>query len=177
MKRPGSELDPDDNPDEKLHASTVSAALRAIRLLRRMKASEVAEAMRLQTRTYERFEAGTGRVTYARISLFARATDSDPVAILAAIPLRSPEFAIACADNKLMTVAMTTMRELDQELGSDISLLPVSILVAAFDKLGKDLVAHVRRRDEFAERWIEEKASQIDGAGFLGRSRSARPKV
>lgn len=165
-------LDIENFDNELVHARLVSAAIKRIRLMRRMRSSEVADAMELSVRTYEHFEAGRGKLTYSRISRFARATNSDPVAIFASIPLRSADFALGCIDNKLMTVVMTCMRELDQELGEDISRLPVSVLVATFDKLSKELISHVKRRDEYAEKWMQEKASQIDGASFLSRPNS-----
>jgi transcriptional regulator with XRE-family HTH domain len=131
-----------------------------------MRPSEVAKAMGLALRTYEHFERGTGKITYSRISRFARATDSDPVAIVATLPLRTPDFALNCADNKLMTIAMAAFRDLNEELGADIGFLATSSLVTAFDRLISDLIDEVRRRDQFAERWIEERASKLDGATF-----------
>lgn len=155
--------------EERSHATLISEAVRKIRKHRRMKPSEVAAAMGIPVRTYEHFEAGTGRITYARILRFAHVTDSDPVAILAVIFLRSTDFALRCADSKLMSIVIMTLRELDHELGPDLEYLSARTLVGALDKLGKDLVDHVQRRDLFAERWLEEKASKIDGAAFPPR--------
>lgn len=152
-----------DRQEERAQAILIANALRAIRKARRMKPSEVAAAMGIPVRTYEHFEAGTGRISYARLARFAQATDSDPVAILAVVPLRSAEFALRCADNKLMTIVMATLRELNEELGPDIEYLNVRTLIGAMDKLGKELVEYVQRRDLFAERWMEEKASKVDG--------------
>lgn len=152
-----------DKSEEHAQTALISKALRAIRNARRMKPSEVAAAMGMPVRTYEHFEAGTGRITYARLARFAQATDSDPVAILAVVPLRSSEFALRCADNKLMTIVMAALRELNEELGPDVEYLSVRTLIGAMDKLGKDLVDHVRRRDLFAERWMQEKATKVDG--------------
>ncbi|KRB82894.1 hypothetical protein ASE00_12895 [Sphingomonas sp. Root710] len=152
-----------DKSEERAQAALIAKALRSIRKARRMKPSEVAAAMGMPVRTYEHFEAGTGRITYARLARFAQATDSDPVAILAVIPLRSAEFALRCADNKLMTIVTAALRELNEELGPDLEYLNVRTLIGAMDKLGKELTEHVRRRDLFAERWMEEKASKVEG--------------
>jgi hypothetical protein len=122
--------------------------------------------MGIPVRTYEHFERGSGRMSYARIRRFAAATACDPIAIVSILPLRSPEFALNSADNKLTTIAMTALRELNEELGPDIGFPSTSVLVTAFDKLCNNLIEEVRRRDQFAERWIEEKASKLDGATF-----------
>jgi transcriptional regulator with XRE-family HTH domain len=160
-----------DEVEERGQNAFLCKAIKAIRQRRRMRVSEVATAMNLPVRTYEHFEAGTGRMTYARIVAFARATDCDPVAILASVPLRSPDFALRCADNKLMTIFFAALRELDDELQSDIELLEPRTLISAMDRLVKDLGDHLARRDLFAERWMEEKASKVDGAAFSPRSR------
>jgi transcriptional regulator with XRE-family HTH domain len=162
----------DEKDEDRAHTALLATALQAIRKSRRMKPSVVAAAMGLPVRTYEHFERGTGRISYSRIISFARATDSDPIAILAALPMLSPEFALNCADNKLMTIVVAALRRLEEELGSDIAYLSTPILVSAFDKFGNELVEQVRRRDQFAERWMEENVSKIAGA-TIGK---ARPK-
>ena len=50
------------------------------------------------------FEAGRGKINVDRIHQFARVLDVDPYAILAAVEIRSPGFAVACAEQKLMTL-------------------------------------------------------------------------
>ncbi len=80
----------------------LAAALRLIRLHRRMKPAEVADAMGMAKRSYEHFEAGKGKINLERIHRFAEATDSDPYAIIDCMALGSPEFAVRCADNKAM---------------------------------------------------------------------------
>lgn len=156
----------DEKAEDRTHVRLMAQVVRAIRKHRRMKPSEVAAAMGIPLRTYEHFERGTGRMSYARIRRFAAATDCDPIAIVSTLPLRSTEFALNCADNKLTTIAMAALSELNEELGADIGFLSTAALVSAFDKLSKDLIDEVRRRDQFAERWIEEKAAKLDGATF-----------
>lgn len=158
------EFGTDEKNDDRTHVELLSEALRAIRKSRRMKPSEVAAAMGLPVRTYDHFERGTGRISYSRIVSFAHATDSDPIAILSVILMRSPTFALNCADNKLMTIVVAALRRLDEELGADIGYLSTSILVSAVDKLIRDLIEQVRRRDRFAERWMEENVSKVAGA-------------
>lgn len=150
--------------EERRQAALISAALKAIRKDRRMRPSEVARALGMPLRSYEHFEAGRGRITFERLAKFAEATNSDPLAIIASIPLESPAFAVNCADNKLMTILMIAMAELNEELGEDIVYLEARTLISAFTRLGKDLAEHVRKRDVFAETWLEENASKVKGA-------------
>lgn len=162
----------DEEPEEQNQNAILSQAIRAIRKHRRLRPTEVASAMGMPIRTYEHFESGTGRITYARLVAFARATDSDPVAILATVPLRSPKFALRCADNKLMTILFAAVRELDDLLQNDIELLEPRTIIGAMDRMNKGFDDHIRGRDLFAERWMEEKAVKVDGA--LLRPRGGR---
>lgn len=157
-------LDADEKDEDRAHTRLITKALQSIRKSRRMKCSEVAAAMGLPVRTYEHFERGTGRISYSRIISFARATDSDPIAILSVIPMLSADFALNCADNKLMSIFMASLRRLDEELGADVGYLNSSILISAINKLVTDLIDQVRGRDQFAERWLEENISKITGA-------------
>ncbi|MES3150843.1 helix-turn-helix domain-containing protein [Sphingomonas faeni] len=135
--------------------------MRAIRKHRRMRVSEVARAMDMPTRSYEHLEAGSGRLTYDRIVDFAEITDSDPIAILATLSFGTPDFAIRCADNKLMTIMMIAMMELDQDLGPDISYLDAQTLVGGFTKLTRELAQHVRKRETFAEEWLKQGVDRL----------------
>lgn len=155
------DFDNREKSEDRSYVELISKALQAIRKSRRMKPSEVAAAMRLPVRTYEHFERGTGRITYSRIVSFARATNSDPVAIVASMMMQTAEFAVYCADNKLVSIMVAVLRDLNDELGADIHFLNSSTLVMAFDKLRKDLVDHVRKRDQFAEQWLAEKLSKV----------------
>lgn len=92
---------------------------------------------------------------------FARATDSDGWALLASAPLGSPDFALRCADNKLMTILMITMKELDDDLADDIVFLQPGTLIGAFTRIRNELAQHVRKRDQFAETWLSEKTPML----------------
>jgi transcriptional regulator with XRE-family HTH domain len=154
-------------PDEIRHNAIIAAAMKAIRKDRRMRPAEVARALGMPLRSYEHFESGRGKITYDRIVKFAAVTNSDPVAIIAAIPLQSPAFAMNCADNKLMTIVMIAMCELHEELGEDLIYLEPRTLIGALTRVTKELVEHVRKRDVFAETWLEQKAVKVAGAAPL----------
>lgn len=131
--------------------------------------------MGMAARTYEHLEAGTGRITYDRIVTFAEITDSDPIAILATLSFGSPTFAVRCADNKLMTIMMIAMMELDADLGPDITYLDAQTLVGGFTKLTRDLAQHVRKRETFAEEWLKQGAGKLSPAP-ASREARLRPK-
>jgi len=151
----------------------VAAAMRKIRTNRRLRASDVARAMDISPRTYDRLEAGLGPMDYERMVRFARATSSDPVALLVA-PLTGPEFPARCADNKLMMIAMLAIGELAEELGEDLPYLETRTLINAFSRLTKDLAEHFAKRDMFAETWVGERAGRIEGLSSLLPKKSQR---
>jgi len=152
------------NEQDEINAELLSAAMRAIRLQRRMRTSEIARAMAMPLRTYEHLEAGRGKITYDKIVRFAEVTNSDPVAILLSLPLKSHEFAVRCADNKLMTILTIAIGDLNAELGDDIEFLEPGTLIGAFTRVVKDLQEHVAKRDLFAENWLKEHSPKVDGA-------------
>ena len=113
----------------------LASALRLIRLYRRMKPAEVAEAMGMAKRSYEHFEAGKGKINLERIHRFAEATDSDPYAIIDCMALGSPEFAVRCADNKAMLALRVVTQEFDEEVGDAIMELDTRSIINAFTLL------------------------------------------
>lgn len=137
--------------------ATLAASVRLIRMHRRMRTAEVARAMGMAPRSYEHFEAGGGKVNLERIHRFAAATGSDPYAILAALAFGSPEFALRCADNKLMSILMVSLKELDEDAGDAIADLEALPIINAFTRATKDLAAHAVRRDAAAEAWLRER--------------------
>ena len=132
----------------------LSAALRAIRRRRQMKVADVAAAMNLTQRTYELFEAGRGRLNIDYVRRFARATDSDPLAILAAVQIGSPAFAARCADNKLMSILGIALREFDETMGDRIAREEARTLIEAFTRMFREMDEASRRRAEDVDRWM-----------------------
>lgn len=150
--------------EERADVDLLSATLKAIRKDRRMRSSEVARALGMPLRSYEHLESGRGRFTFDRLVRFADVTNSDPFAIIAVLALKSPEFALRCADNKLMTILMIAMSELNDQLGEDIVFLEPGILIGAFTRVVKDLNDHIAKRDLFAETWLQEHSPKVQGA-------------
>jgi len=109
----------------------LSRVLKAIRRHRHMTVDQVADLMMLKKRTYERFEAGEGLLKAERIFAFARATDADPYALWASAKLGTPDFALACIDNKLVLLFVTHARRLFESTGADLGKLQPQVIVEA----------------------------------------------
>lgn len=148
-------------PAEDICASTIGATMRLVRKARKLRSFDIAKSMNMPLRSYEYLESGKGRVSFERVMAFARAADVDGWALLASVPLGSPEFALRCADNKLMTILLVSMKELEDDLGNDMTFLQPGTLIGAFTRLRKDLAQHVRNRDQFAETWLSEKTPML----------------
>ncbi|MET0307853.1 MAG: helix-turn-helix transcriptional regulator [Sphingomonas sp.] len=157
--------------DERADTNLLATALKLIRKDRRMRPSEVAQALGMPLRSYEHLESGRGRFTFDRLVRFTEVTNSDPFAILAVLALKTPEFALRCADNKLMTILMIAMSEMNDDLGDDITFLESGILIGAFTRVAKELTEHISKRDLFAETWLKERSTKIQGARALDRLR------
>jgi transcriptional regulator with XRE-family HTH domain len=69
----------------------LGAILKRIREHRHLTASEVARRLGISPSSYEDWERGDSRLTFDRIMLFAQVTESDGMAIAAAVPLDSPQ--------------------------------------------------------------------------------------
>lgn len=144
---------PDAPPSER---DTLAAALRAIRRRRGLRGAEVARAMGLALRTYQNFESGRGGLDWDRIRAFADATGSDPHAILAAVMIGSPDFAVRSMDNKLASILVAAVRRFDARLGDGLCRIEVGRLIAAFRKLFDDLETDLLAREAEARTWLSD---------------------
>lgn len=139
----------------------LSRALRAIRRKRGLKTAEVAARMNMPQRSYELFEAASGRVTFERLLAFAEATDCDPFALLLAGTFGSAEFAVHCADTKLVMIMVMSLQEFAEERGSDITFLEPPHIIAAFQRLFKDLGAKLDDNEAFLSKWLDGRTGLI----------------
>lgn len=150
-----------ESADRQSQSETLSAALRLIRAHRRLRAADVAKSMNMALRSYEHFEAGGGRINIERIHRFAEVTASDPHAILAALALGSPAFALRCADNKLATILAVVLQEFDEEAGDAIAELESLTIINTFTKALRELAAQSVRRESAADAWLEERRHRL----------------
>jgi hypothetical protein len=128
--------------------------LKALRRHRGLRPPEVARRMAMPLRSYEHFEGGRGQLNVARIARFAEATDTDAFAILAAMALDSPQFAVRCADNKLMLILMLALQDFDAAAQDDIGRLDPRALMMAFRRLFADMRFEAGVRNDFREAWL-----------------------
>lgn len=131
----------------------LSEALKLVRRHRGLTAPQVASAMRMALRTYERFEAGGSRLNVDYIHRFAVATNSDPYAIIMAVAVGSPELARRCADNKLVTTLTIGAQRLDHLIGDRMQFLEARAIIVAVCAMFDQLVAHSDEQ-QLATRWL-----------------------
>ena len=148
-------------PADDICGSTIGATMRLVRKARKLRSVDIAQAMNMPLRSYEYLESGKGRISFERVMAFSKAADVDGWALLASVPLGSPDFALRCADNKLMTILLVSMMELEEDLGDDMIYLQPGTLIGAFTRLRNDLAQHVRKRDQYAETWLSEKTPML----------------
>ncbi|WP_374276056.1 XRE family transcriptional regulator [Brevundimonas sp.] len=151
-------------------AQLIGAAARAVRRERKLTAREVAAAMSLHERTYESFEGGANRINLDHVERFARATNSDPYALQAALWIGSPAFAARCADNKLMLVLSIALQRLDKRLGDDLRTLDTRLLITVFTEAFDRVASEAVTRAETARAWMREGEADLrDGRPTPGR--------
>src|ERR1700709_1113999 len=133
----------------------LSQALKELRRRRRLRQPEIAARMGMRPRTYEHFEAGKGPLYVDRVPDFARALSVDPHAILMALEIGSPEFAVRCADNKLVTIIVMALQDFDAANGDAIAQLDAQTLRSSFERLFNDLGELARARAALADPWLK----------------------
>lgn len=133
----------------------LSESLKSIRRLRDVSAVEVSDRMNVSLRTYQDFEAGRGRLNEDYVHRFARATNSDPHAILHAVKIGSPLFAVWCADNKFLTVFEIELQRFDERMGERIRSLEPRELIVAISAMFEALELESRNREADAQSWLE----------------------
>lgn len=141
--------------------AVLSSSLRLIRSRRQLRTLDVAGRMNMAVRSYEHFEAGAGRINLERIHRFAEVTDSDPHAIIAALALGSPEFAVRCMDNKLATILTIVLQEFDEETGDAIADLDGRTIINAFTRTLRELADQAINREAEAQAWIDERRQRL----------------
>lgn len=118
--------------------------------------------MGLPRRSYAFFEAGGGRINIERIMAFARATDSDPYAIVASVMIGAPALAVRAADNKLVTTLAILLQEFNAEVGDDIARLETQAAISAFQDAFRGLAAKAAlHRKNASQAWLTEGATKL----------------
>jgi transcriptional regulator with XRE-family HTH domain len=149
-------------PTPEAWGQTLAEALRAIRKARGLSTMRVATLMGMDRRNYANFETGKGRLNFERVLEFARVTDSDPWAILAAVLIGSPDLARNAADNKFVTVFLILLAEFQGEVRDEIRRVDTAEAVAAFRDAFKALEAAVAsKKDRLPPNWLRDGAARV----------------
>jgi transcriptional regulator with XRE-family HTH domain len=126
--------------------AALARTVKALRRRRGLTAADVAVALGMPLRSYEHFEAGRTRINVDRIHQVCEMLDADANAVLAAIELDAPNFAVHCADNKLMSLLLIALQEFEKTCGSAMVQLDPSTLMEVFSRTFQDLAEQARKR-------------------------------
>jgi len=140
--------------NEAQRGATLSQVLKLLRRRRGFRTAEVARAMGVGVRTYQRFEAGELGLDFDKIFRFADAVRADPWAIVFAAEFGSVNFALYCADNQAASLLLAMLRRFDRQAGKDIAALDPRSLALIYAK-GFDQIS--LRAQEFhadLEQWM-----------------------
>lgn len=131
----------------------LSGALKLVRRARGMSTRQTAAAMHMSLRTYQRFEAGSTKLNLDHIHRFAQATASDPYGILTAVAIGSSRYALNTADNRLSTILVVAIQNLEQSVGDRITELDTRSLVNAVAALFDGFAEQILRGDP-SDQWL-----------------------
>jgi transcriptional regulator with XRE-family HTH domain len=143
---------PTAEPD--LDAALLSQILKAIRRRRGLKVAQVAKAMGIATRTYANFEAGRQRISIAKIHLFSQVVGADPYAILVAVDIKSPSFALRCMDHQFMAMLTVLIQDFDARTNDSFARIDPRMLYDAARQFFDGLLVQTQEIDASLERWM-----------------------
>jgi transcriptional regulator with XRE-family HTH domain len=140
--------------DPDLDATLLSQILKAIRRRRGLKVAQVAKAMGIATRTYANFEAGRQRISISRIHLFAQIVGADPYAILIAVDIKSPSFALRCMEHGFMSMLIVLIQDFDARAQDSFAQIDPRVLYATSRQFFDGLLEQTQEIDASLERWM-----------------------
>lgn len=156
---------PPDLTDTMSEARQIGLSARTVRRARQLTAQQVATAMNLPLRTYEYFEAGSGRVNLDYVHRFASVTNCDPYSLLLGPALGSVEFARRTADSKLMLIFLIALGEFERSMGERLITLDPRALIEAFTGTFRRLETESDARGEAAELWLDAARTRRENSG------------
>lgn len=154
---------PPDPPEKLSDARSIGLAARAVRRARHMTAQQVATAMNLPLRTYEYFEAGSGRVNLDYVHRFAAAANCDPYSLLLGPALGSIDFARRTADTKLMLIFLIALSEFESAMQDRLQTLDARALIEAFTETFRRLEVESRAQIEATASWLDAGRERLAG--------------
>ena len=126
------------------HALT--AVLRAVRKHRGLTSKQVAARMNMKLRTYQHFEAGGGRFSFPKLRLFAEASGSDFNGLTCAILVGDTNLATCGGDNRLVSIALFSLKALSGKLGRNLSSIEPRDAIGALDQAFGQMENQMRGR-------------------------------
>lgn len=141
--------------------AVLSQGLKRIRLHRAMSPGEVAAGMHMPLRTYQRFEAGRKRMNLEQIYRFAAVTRSDPQAILHAVAIGSPAYALRACDNQMSTIVTVGVKNFNDLMGDRIQALDSRTLANAVIRMFSELATSLGGGDPAAD-WLEKGVKDLN---------------
>jgi transcriptional regulator with XRE-family HTH domain len=155
-------------------SEALGQALKSLRWLRGRRPGEMADLIGISRRSYEYFEAGRGPLNVDRVHRFAQILDVDPFAILAAMEIRSPQFAVRCAEHKLMTVMMVAVQEFDAAVTTRTDPNVIRHLTAIARHRGRTKVTLTGAPAFRREAWLIARAEGLEVRGYRPTARDAQ---
>lgn len=147
----------DEGENELSLAEVIKLSVGSLRRYRGMTRQQVADAMGVGIRTYDRFENGEGGFDFKRCVVFCQAIrGADPYALFFGVLAKDTHLALAAADNKIMLAIISLTLNLSRRLREDVGLLKAQPIVSAATTMIDGLYAKARERDVFAADWLEE---------------------
>ncbi|WP_369062193.1 helix-turn-helix transcriptional regulator [Caulobacter sp. 73W] len=138
-------------------AEIIKLSVGSLRRYRGMTRQQVADAMGVGIRTYDRFENGEGGFEFKRCVVFCRAIGgADPYALFFGVLAKDAHLALAAADNKMMLAIISLTLNLSARLREDVGLLKAQPIVSAATTMMDGLYAKAKERDVFSADWLEE---------------------
>lgn len=115
---------------------------------------EVAKAMHMAHRTYQRFEAGETRMNFDHVYRFAAATRSDPQAIFDAVAIGSAAYAVNACDNQMSTILTVGVKNFNDLMGDRVQGFASRTIVEAVIRMFDELAGAQGGEDPAAD-WLE----------------------
>jgi transcriptional regulator with XRE-family HTH domain len=143
---------------ESQRRATLSQALRLLRRRRGFRTQEMARAMVIGHRTYQRFEKGELGLDLDKIFRFAEAIRADPWGIIFAAEIGAADFALYCADNQAASLFLALLRRFNRQAGKDIAALDPRSLALIWRKAFDQISQRAQEFDTELERWMFDEA-------------------
>ncbi|MFZ5796778.1 MAG: helix-turn-helix domain-containing protein [Pseudomonadota bacterium] len=140
--------------DASTRRATLCRILRSLRTRAGLRTQDIAEAMGMGYRTYQRFEAGEQGVDLETIRRFAQIVEADPWGIILGVEFGSVDFALNTAANKAASWLLVALRRFDRRAGKDIASLDPRTLSFIFSRGFDQISVKAQEVEAELEQWM-----------------------